>query len=359
MKKINFYLFNLTYKYLFYNFIIISLFIIFINLLELSRVIQENDKNFFNFIYLSLLKYPSILNEIIPFVTILSVSFLIRNLINNNELVSMRNLGYSIFDIFFPISTAIFTLGVIFLLLINPISVIMETKYDTKLKNKDNSLYSIKISENEMWIKNEIDELNSSFINIKNIDLKDMYAKDIKILNISNNSNKFILAESGEFKENLFILKNVTYYDLKNERFQNLEKFNLIINFNKNNIINSISKYKLVPFYKYLNHTKTLTKFNLYSPEIGLYYISEIIKPIFLVILAFVIIGFTIKFQRNENFFKVLFIAISIGFFIFLIKEIITIITINLSLNYIFSYFIIFMIPFLIGLYQVIKIENE
>ena len=53
------------------------------------------------------------------------------------------------------------------------------------------------------------------------------------------------------------------------------------------------------------------------------------------------------------------FIAISIGFFIFLIKEIITIITINLSLNYIFSYFIIFMIPFLIGLYQVIKIENE
>ena len=359
MKKINFYLFNLTYKYLFYNFIIISLFIIFINLLELSRVIQEQDKNFFNFIYLSLLKYPSILNEIIPFVTILSVSFLIRNLINNNELVSMRNLGYSIFDIFFPISTAIFTLGLIFLLLINPISVIMETKYDTKLKNKDNSLYSIKISENEMWIKNEIDELNSSFINIKNIDLKDMYAKDIKILNISNNSNKFILAESGEFKDNLFILNNVTYYDLKNERFQNLEKFNLIINFNKNNIINSISKYKLVPFYKYLNHTKTLTKFNLYSPEIGLYYISEIIKPIFLVILAFVIIGFTIKFQRNENFFKVLFIAISIGFFIFLIKEIITIITINLSLNYIFSYFIIFMIPFLIGLYQVIKIENE
>ena len=346
MKKINFYLFNLIYKYFFYNFIIILLFIIFINLLELSRVIQEQDKNFFNFIYLSLLKYPSILNEIIPFVTILSVSFLIRNLINNNELVSMRNLGYSIFDIFFPISTAIFTLGLIFLLLINPISVIMETKYDTKLKNKDNSLYSIKISENEMWIKNEIDKLNSSFINIKNIDLKDMYAKDIKILNISNNSNKFILAESGDFKENLFILNNVTYYDLKNERFQNLEKFNLIINFNKNNIINSISKYKLVPFYKYLNHTKTLTKFNLYSPEIGLYYISEIIKPIFLVILAFVIIGFTIKFQRNENFFKVLFIAISIGFFIFLIKEIITIITINLSLNYIFSYFIIFMIPF-------------
>ena len=28
-----------------------------------------------------------------------------------------------------------------------------------------------------MWIKNEIDNQNSSFINIKNIDLKDMNAK--------------------------------------------------------------------------------------------------------------------------------------------------------------------------------------
>ena len=359
MKKINLYLFNLTYKYIFLNFVIISLFIIFINLLELSRAIQEQDKNVVNFIYLSLLKYPSILNEIIPFVTIISISFLIRNLINNNELVSMRNLGYSIIDIFFPISIAIFTIGLIFLLLINPIAVIMESKYDSKLKYKDNSLYSIKISENEMWIKNQTDELNSSFINIKNIDLKDMYAKDIKILMVSNDSNKFILAETGEFKENLFILSNVKYYDLKNEEFNNLKKFNLIINFNKNNLVNSISKYKLIPFYQYLNHTKTLSKFNLYSPEIGLYYFSEILKPIFLVVLSFVIVGFTSRFQRNENFFKVLFIAITIGFCIFLLKEIITKITISLSLNYFLSYFIIFMVPFLIGLYQVIKIENE
>ena len=45
----------------------------------------------------------------------------------------------------------------------------METKYDNELDKKDNSLYSIKITNNEMWIKNKIDQQNSSFINIKNI----------------------------------------------------------------------------------------------------------------------------------------------------------------------------------------------
>ena len=124
--------------------------------------------------YLSFLKFPSILNEIIPFVTIISVSFLIRNLINNNELVSMRNLGYSIFDIFTPIAIAVFFVGSIFLIILNPLSVFMETKYDLKLDNRDESLYSIKISNNEMWIKNEVNEYTSSFINIKNIDLKKM-----------------------------------------------------------------------------------------------------------------------------------------------------------------------------------------
>ena len=335
------------------------MFIIFINLLELSRIIPQDEKSLFNFIYLSFLKYPSILNEIVPFVTIISVSFLIRNLVNNNELISMRNLGYSIFDIFQPIAIAVFFMGLFFLLLLNPLSVFMENKYDVKLDNKENSLYSIKVSDNEMWIKNEIDQFNSSFINIKNINLKNMNAKNIKILLINKNSNKFIIAENGKIENNMFLLNNVKYYDFRYEKYQSLEKYNLSINFSKDNILKSISKYKLVPFYNYINHSRTLSKFNLYSAEIGLFYLSEILKPIFVVIIAFVIVGFTAKFQRNENFFKVLFIAISIGLIIFLLKELISKLTISLSLNIFFSSIIIFLIPFLIGLFQIIRIENE
>ena len=81
----------------------------------------------------------------------------------------------------------------------------METKYDTHINNNEVSLYSIKISNNEMWIKNEIDELNTSFINIKKINLKDMLATNVKILIINEDSNKYIIAEKGKFeKMNLF-----------------------------------------------------------------------------------------------------------------------------------------------------------
>ena len=97
----------------------------------------------------------------------------------------------------------------------------------------------------------------------------------------------------------------------------------------------------------------------MYSPEIGLFYLSEVLKPLFLVMLSFVIIGISGKFKRNENFFKTLFISILIGFSIFLFKEIITKFTVSLSINFFISYLIIFLFPFFIGLYLVIRIEND
>ena len=75
--------------------------------------------------------------------------------------------------------------------------------------------------------------------------------------------------------------------------------------------------------------------------------------------LSFVVLGFSGKFKRNDNFFKILAFSIFIGFLIFLIKEIIFKTAITLDLNFYISYFIIFMIPFSIGLYQVIRIEND
>ena len=117
--------------------------------------------------------------------------------------------------------------------------------------------------------------------------------------------------------------------------------------------------FKYVPFFDYFKHIKTLQKFNLYSSEIILFYVSEVLKPFFLVILAFVVTGFSGKFKRNDNFFRILFIAILIGFFVFFLKEIITKLTISLNINVMISYSSIFLIPFLIGLYQVIKIEND
>ena len=359
MKKINFYLFTLASKYILINLIIITIFVLFLNLLEISRILEKENTTLGFFLLLSLLKLPTIISEIIPFVVILSIAFLFKNLITNNELISIRNMGFSILDIFKPIAIAIFLFGLFILLFINPLAANFENNFNNLTSKKYPNMYSIKFINEGMWIKNISEDNNKNYINISKINLDNMNAEEIKILNINNKFNKIIIAEKGQIIDKIFKLQNVSILNINNDKFEKVEFYNLILNFDKSNIIDSILNFKFIPFYKYKKHVNNLKKFNLHSSEVSLYYLSEILKPIFLVIIGFTVMGFSGKFKRNESFFKVLFISILIGFLIFLLKEIVTTLTTTMKISFIFSYFIIFMFPLMIGLYQMIRIESD
>ena len=359
MKKINFYLFTLASKYILINLIIITILVLFLNLLEISRILEKENTTLGFFLLLSLLKLPTIISEIIPFVVILSIAFLFKNLITNNELISIRNMGFSILDIFKPIAIAIFLFGLFILLFINPLAANFENNFNNLTSKKYPNMYSIKFINEGMWVKNISEDNNKNYINISKINLDNMNAEEIKILNINNKFNKIIIAEKGQIIDKIFKLQNVSILNINNDKFEKVEFYNLILNFDKSNIIDSILNFKFIPFYKYKKHVNNLKKFNLHSSEVSLYYLSEILKPIFLVIIGFAVMGFSGKFKRNENFFKVLFISILIGFLIFLLKEIVTTLTTTMEISFIFSYFTIFIFPLMIGLYQMISIESD
>ena len=106
--KISIYLFSTKIKYILSTLFFISLFIQIINILEVAKIIENNNSNIISILYLSLLKLPTTMLETIPFVVIISTAFFYRSLISNNELISMRNIGYSIIDIYKPVGFAIF-----------------------------------------------------------------------------------------------------------------------------------------------------------------------------------------------------------------------------------------------------------
>ena len=359
MSRINKYLSKLTLKYLLINTLIISILILFINILEISRIIDNSNNKLNSFLYLSILKLPSVVNETIPFIVIISIAFLYRNLISNNELISMRNMGFSILDIFKPIGITILICGITILCILNPITSFTENKFIEITDQKNSDIYSIKFIQNGMWIKNISKNKEKNFINIKNINLNNMIAKNVKILTISENKKEVIIAEKGIIDKKKFILEQVLKLNIENNDYFKSDDHIIKLNFNRSDIIDSISNYKYIPFYKYFIHIENLKKFDLYSNEISLYYISELLKPFFLTIIAFVVMGFSSKFRRNENFFKVLFISVLIGFIIFLFKIIIFNFTGKSNINFIYSYLVILILPLLLGLYQVVTIERN
>ena len=359
MKKIYLYIFSLSNKYIFLNLIFITLLVIFLNLIEISRLLNEDNTGLQTFLLLTFLKIPTIISETMPFIIIIAIAFLFRNLISNNELISMRNMGFSILDIFKPIGVSIFFFGILVLLIINPIAASFEKIFENLISKDYSNSYSIKFIDNGIWIKNITNKNEKNYINISLINLDNMNADGIKILNINQNENKIIIAKKGKIKNKLFELNKVSILNIETDEFYELDNYELKLNFNKSNIVNSLSNYKFVPFYKYKSHIESLKKFNLYSSEVSLHYLSEILKPFFLIIIGFTVMGYSGKFKRNENFFKVLFISILIGFLIFLLKEVVITLTNKINISFIFSYFIIFFLPLLIGLYQMIEIETD
>ena len=133
---------------------------------------------------------PSTMNQILPFAIIISTAFFYRHLISNNELISMRNVGYSIIDIFKPIAIAIFIIATFFLIILNPLAAFSEKKFDIETSKDSSSLYSIKIKNNEIWIKN-LQQEKTNYIKFSNFDLKNMTAEKIKIIEIADNIKKF------------------------------------------------------------------------------------------------------------------------------------------------------------------------
>ena len=359
MYKIKIYLLNTSIKYVLINQILILFLIIFINLIELSRVVEKENQNLLNYIYLSFLKIPSIVNETSPFVIIISTAFLFRYLIKNNELIAMRNIGFSIFDIFQPISIGVFLYGLLILVIINPITAISQIEYDKYLNNQNENMYSIKFSKNNLWIKNINNDDGIYYINIKNFDIREMIARDIEILSIQKENSEFFQSDFGMIQDKNFALKEVNHFDILNDKYLDHKEFLLNLNFSKDSILSSNINYKNIPFYNYINHVNTLKKFNLYSSAVGLFYLSEVLKPIFMILLSFVVMSFSAKYKRNESFFKILFYAVLIGFVFFVLREIINKFTINFDINFIFSYFIIFIIPLIVGLYKSLQIEND
>ena len=354
--KITKYLISMKIKFNLLTLFFLAIFIQLINLIEVSRILESSKFDVISILYLSLLKLPTTINQIIPFAIIISTAFFYRYLISNNELISIRNIGYSIIDIYKPVGFAIFLVGIMFLTILNPLAALSEKKFELETAKDFSSLYSIKIKNDEIWIKN-IQENITNFIKFSNFDLKNMTAKKIKIIEMNENKIEFYLAESGKLNKNNLNLQNVYFFNINTEKYGTINNLNLNVNFNKSDIINSISNYKYIPFYQYRNHINSLKKFNLYSQEVSLFYFSEIFKPFLLIILGFIVMGFASKFKKYENFFKTLFFSISIGFSFFVFNEIIKGLTVANYISFAFGYVILILISLLIGLYQSINIE--
>ena len=173
-------------------FIVFFVIILISNVLEQVEFFKNINLNFFYLIFLSFLNTPSILFDILPFIFLLSTQIFFIYLIDKNELEIFKYTGLNNFKIIKIISIYTFMLSFVIIIIFYNVSAILKNSY-LLIKNKysEDSKYLAVITENGLWIKDEIDN-------------------DINIINANKVDNEFLLNVSiTQFDQDFQIIRMI------------------------------------------------------------------------------------------------------------------------------------------------------
>ena len=347
-------LFNISFFKVFFIFFVI---ILVTSILEQIEFFKDINLSFLYIIFLSLLNTPSILFEILPFIFLLSTQVFFINLIDKNELEIFKYIGLDNLKIIKILSVYAVILSLIFIIFFYNISAILKNSY-LSIKNEysNNGKYLAVITENGLWIKDEINE-GINIINANRIEdefllnvLISQFDKNFNLLAIIHSSkvdissNKWKIVEPKIMKKNLQTTSNemmlYSNFDLKkiNSLFSNLSALTML------------DLIKLRKSYKSLNYSLIDIDSHLYK---------VIAYPIYLTLITIFssIVMLNIGYRKNSIFKIILGILLSV--IIYYINYFFNILGSNEKIPLILSIFMPLIILSIINFTSIIRINEK
>jgi len=306
---------ELAYKILQVSFIFFVLGFI-MGILEELNFFSDFNVNIYYPIFLVFLNIPSLIYELFPFIILISVQLLMIKIIDNGELITFKNNGLSNFKIIKIISSTSFIIGLFVIFIFYNISATLKFKYlDIKKNYTNDGKYLATITENGLWIKDEI-ENNINFINAKKIDLNSLVNVEIVQLDENFNHIQSIKAEKVNIENNEWKINNAKIFNDDNsvEKVNNI-KFNSHFNYEKiNNLFSNLSS---ITIWGLLDLKKDYDLVNYSTVEIQ-YHLQKIISyPFFLTIMSILsmVLMMNIKFQKSKIIYITMGIFISVSIY--------------------------------------------
>ena len=347
-------LFNTSFLKVFFIFFII---ILITNFLEQIDFFKDTDISLYYLIFLSFLNTPSIIFEILPFIFLLSTQVFFIYLIDKKELEVFKYTGLNNFKIIKIISIYSFVMGLILIFFFYNASAVMKNSY-LLIKNKystDNKYLAV-ITDNGLWIKDEI-------------------GNKINIINANKVDNEFLLDVSiTQLNKNFQVLNYISSKKIDISSFQ-WKIFNpLILNNNENNNLSEMlfkSNFDLEKINSLFSNLSSLTMFELFDLkknykilnysliDINSHMYKVISYPIYLTLITIfsAIIMFNIGYQKN-SFFRIT-LGIFFSVIIYYVNYFLNILGTNEKIPLMLSIFMPLIILTIINLISIIKINEK
>tara|TARA_B100000579_G_scaffold98306_1_gene77942 strand:- start:5823 stop:6905 length:1083 start_codon:yes stop_codon:yes gene_type:complete len=297
------------------SFIFFSLVFI-LNIFEEVNFFKDIDGSSLKPILLTFLNTPYIIYEIFPFIILISTQFLFIKLIENNELYLMKSYGLNNSKILTILSIISFFIGLFLILIFYNFSSKLKFIY-IDIKNeftKDNKYLAV-ITENGIWIKDEINS-NINLINAQKIDGNYLLEVNITQLNKKFDFSKIIHAEKVDISSNSWKLINATSKE-NNFDYNFEKKMNFESNFDIDKINTLFDNLSSLTFLQLSELEKEYTNLGYSTLELKLHNQRIMSYPFFITIMTLFsgIIMLNIKFNRSKIFYLIIGILSSVSIY--------------------------------------------
>ncbi len=307
------YLIKSYWRILFFVSIIFFSLSIILNIFEEVSFFKDMEVNGFFPVLLTLLTAPTIVYETFPFIFFISTQFLFIRLMDKEELDIFKKISLSNFKLIGILSISSFIISLILVTIFYNLASNLRFKY-LEMKNKysgDNKYLAI-VTENGLWIKDEIDD----FINIINAEKID--GKILKRVTINQfskdyeNLNNFVAEEINIENKDWLIIKGS--FSKLNQGLKSIENVTFRSNFDAaqiNKLFSDLSSLNILELNKlkkdYSNLGYSLTNINIHMQKLIAY-------PIYLTVMTVFasVIMLNIKRNKSKLFHIVLGVLLSV-----------------------------------------------
>ena len=305
---------------------LLKTFIVFLSLAFILNIFEE--VNFFKDlqvsitlpIFLTFLNIPSVIFDIFPFIFLITAQFAFIKLMDQNEITVLKNFGLDNFKIIKILSILSFFIGLTIITIYYNFSSSLKYSY-LNLKNsyaKDNKYLAV-ITENGIWIKDEIDN-EIIFTFSKKIEQDNLIDVEIIKLNKDFQYLSTITSKKINIRDNIWIAETAIKLNNDNSK-ENLKNFKLKSNFNFNKINNLYSDLSSVTIWGMMKLKKDYESVNYSTTEIDYQFQKILSYPIYLTIMSLLSVVFMLNFKAQTRKIFVITFGIFISVLIYYINH--------------------------------------
>lgn len=270
-----------------------------------------------------LLRFPTHIQEILPFIVLFAAILAFWRLNRNTELVVMRASGLSIWQILTPMITIALLIGVFDLVFLSPLSAKLMGRFDV-LQNRylNDHTETSTISETGLWLKDKHSK-TERVIRVGRIDFKKNLLYGVSVYEFDLKSKFATRADAGVAK---WDNKGLYLYDgwqvKPGDVAQKFKELQFLTLLNLHNLQNTFANPKTLPFWSLIYYANLMKQSGLSGERYLLRWHSLLAGCIWLGVMVMLAASFSLNSVRSNRASLIIGTGVLLSFLLYFFRDI-------------------------------------